>query len=387
MKRALSELSDLITSTTVPVKFQKSDQPNRPHIVNVVSTVCILPQSATETLYSLPLEEINMKLGCTQFAPRVFAAGIIKFTDVITDITILVFRSGKMVIVSCKTIDHARLWAQFIRILIEQVAGLKLTGRTVFSNFRIHNIVGHSHLGCKIDLQAMCDAAPACCKWDPSMFPGLKCKIWLTHDYKCGCDRRGGSGSARPTSTLTKFIGKESKCVCVVKVLVFDEGGIVITGSKTIDNVNSVFYRINQLAPQFETGKNDAVIPREDRFYHRLSRMMVPSGNTGKVVKEVVKKEVKQDDAMALILAGMASNRKASSVSNASGAGVADTTPLMRMAESNQLDNVLMTLAMDPGQKNDVDSNGLTALERMKRIPMSARGSHYRAILDALEKM
>ncbi len=170
----------------VPLKSRPFDQPDLPKIVNLVSTVILLPQRPDlpkDKQFRLPLKEISMKMGFSQYAPILFAANIMKLTDSIADITALLFSSGKMVLVSGKTENHTRAISQYVRVNIEGIECMmmdaegkvykgSLKGRTVFQQCSIHNIVGHGFLGCRIDLQAMCDTAPASCKWFPDLFPG-----------------------------------------------------------------------------------------------------------------------------------------------------------------------------------------------------------------------
>lgn len=73
----------------------------------------------------------------------------------------------------------------------------------------------------------MCDAAPASCKWFPDFFPGLKCKIWLNAEHKCNCKKKK---QVIEDEDIAVIIGKQNKCVCSVKVLIFDSGCMVITG-------------------------------------------------------------------------------------------------------------------------------------------------------------
>lgn len=147
-----------------------------PKIVNLVSTVELLPQGKG---YRLPLHAIARALACAQYAPVLFAANILKLTDSIGDCTPLVFASGKIVVVSGQTPHHTLYMSQLTRFILEQIQCAmraedgtinpcgSLVGRTIFRDCTIHNVVGHAELGCRINLQAMCEAAPSACKWVP----------------------------------------------------------------------------------------------------------------------------------------------------------------------------------------------------------------------------
>ena len=422
MKRDSAWLENEIRTmcrNVVPLKQVKQDASTAPPIiVNIVSTAILLPQRPDlppEKQYKLPLDAISMRLGCSQYAPVLFAANIIKFTDSTTNATVLVFGSGRIVMVSGLSPNHTRYISQMIRVIIEQIQCMmiaedgksivrgSLLGRTVFENCSIHNIVGHGDLGCKIDLQAMVDAAPACCTWAPDFFPGLKCKIWLNTEHKCvcGCGSSGGKKKGLSPSSprtplaakgeedevLKAVIGKQGKCTCIIKVLVFDSGRIVITGGRNVRDVNSVFFRIKHLAPMFKSGSSDSVIPKEDRFYQRLSAMMVPTGMTTKKAKLVQKPEMKPSDAIASVLSSIV-DASFSAADDCGGGtkrgGTGSGTPLMRMAEAGRVSDVRMTLEMDPEQANELDADGKSALDRLKAMSPHDRTVQHKQIMDLL---
>lgn len=412
--------------TVAPIKKTVLDPATAPPlIVNMVSTAVLLPQRLdlpADKRYKLPLDAISMRLGCSQYAPALFAANIVKFTDAGTNATVLVFGSGRIVMVAGLSPNHTRYISQMVRVIIEQVqcmmlsedgksiASGSLQGRTIFENCSIHNIVGHGDLGCRIDLQAMVDAAPSCCKWAPDWFPGLKCRIWLTDQHKCVCKSSashfpssvaspaagtpsaggGGARKDKEAKLLKKLIGKQNKCTCVLKVLVFDSGRIVITGGRSVRDVNAAFFRIKHLAPQFKSG--DLTIPKEDRFYKRLSAMLVPTGMTTKQAKVVKREEMKPSEAVASVLMQMLSATEGGSGGGGSGSvhanakrpKLAGGTPLMRMAEAGRVEDVKMSLAMDKSQAWDVDSEGRTPLDRIKLIPPQDRTVEHKEIMDAL---
>ncbi len=426
-----SQIGDMCRDI-IPLKQTKLDPATAPPIiVNIVSTAILLPQRPDlppEKRYKLPLDAISMHLGCSQYAPVLFAANIIKFTDSTTNATVLVFGSGRIVMVSGLSPNHTRYISQMVRLIIEQIQCMmvsedgkriavgSLLGRTVFENCSIHNIVGHGDLGCRIDLQAMVDAAPACCKWEPDFFPGLKCKIWLNTEHRCVCrvvpKREGASPAPSPrgglvvldtteAGVLKIIFGKQNKCTCVVKVLVFDTGRIVITGGRFVRDVNSVFFRIKHLAPQFKSGGGSSggatsSIPKEDRFYQRLSAMMVPTGMTTKQAKLIQRPEMKPSDAIASVISSSGSGAPSFLMSLVSGEGAAGAggggkraklaggTPLMRMAEAGRVGDVRMTLEMDASQADEKDSAGRTPLDRMNLIPIQERTTQHLEIIELL---
>jgi len=356
-----------------------------PAIVNLVSTVILLPQGKG---YKLPLHAIARALPSSQYAPVLFAANILKIKDSLGEATPLVFASGKIVVVSGQTPHHTLYVSQLTRFVIEQIEcamlgedGVvnprgSLMGRTIFEHCTIHNIVGHANLGCRISLQAIMEAAPSACKWVPDLFPGLKCQMWLTESGHCEC--------------------KLPKCVCAMKVLIFDSGRIVITGGRSVRDVNSIFFRIRAIAPQFASGDAGVVIPREDRFYQRLSTMLVPSGATMKDMEIVAPGEMDEDEALATLFEEQASlidNKDAEyppliDVGNPAAAAAApipdQETPLMVMAQAGRVQEVKFLLACQPNCTAAKDANGRTTLQRMRLIPASQRTAEQQEVIELL---
>jgi|SRR6185295_13863075 len=363
-------------ATTEPIRKrpQTLEQQRLPKIVNLVSTVELLPQGQG---YKLPLHAIARALACAQYAPVLFAANILKFTDSIGDCTPLVFASGKIVVVSGQTPYHTLYMSQLTRFIVEQVrcAMLRpdgsvdpcgsLVGRTIFKDCAIHNIVGHAELGCRINLQAMCEAAPSACKWVPDLFPGLKCRMWLTGSGRCECAK--------------------AKCVCAVKVLVFDTGRIVITGGRSIADVNTIYFRIRAMAPAFAAGHANTVIPREDRFYQRLSTLLVPSGDTMKDVEVVEPGEMTEMEALETLFAEQARLAAPAQVPDPPPhtAAVGDT-PLMQMAQAGRVEEVRMLLAFQPDAAYVRDQHGRTTLQRLKLVPQGQRTQQQQEIIEML---
>lgn len=380
-----------LLQNTVPVKLRKviPAYQQLPKMVNFVSTVTYLPPNAG---CKLPLLQIALNLGsCAQYSPRLFAAVIINFERT----TILLFASGKAVIVSGSSLEHTRYVSQVFRTVLGKIQCVfhdkqtnqteidKLDRTTVFINCRVHNIVSHANLdvGCKIDLQAMCDVAPGCCKWEPDFFPGLKCKIWLNEDYQCKC----ASGFVAPVDKegeiIKKVIGKPRKCECSLKVLIFDSGKFVITGARRTIDVNSVFFRIQDLVPQFKSN-NNAYIPRDDVFYKRLSTMMVPTGLTTKQIKTAVRNKPVADptDAFASVVSNIHFAKQTATTT------VLDRTPpFIRIALSGRVDDVLFLLQIDKNHANERDEQGRTALDRLRLIPASELTQDHKEIIDMLK--
>lgn len=380
----LSNFERKAIPSIVPVRSRPYVHKDAPQIVNMVSTVLILPQNQG---YKLPLESISRALGhCSQFTPAQFAANIVKTTDSISGCTALIFRSGNMVVVSAETQNHVRDTCQRFRLIVEQVqcpmeGGVvsTLQGRTIFKQCSICNIVGHSYLGMNIDLEALRDAGPDACKYTPDNFPGLKCHIWLTESQECVCKNK----IKIEDEEVRVLLKKQTKCSCTVKCLVFKTGRIVIIGARRISDINSVFFRIKRIAPNFEQG----AIPKNNKFYNAFAQMMIkkkpekaPEEAVSSVLNQVRNLEpvVKNGKKRArLYPANAPVQEKAFAMSS--------LCPLIKFADAGRVDEVTFTLAMDPKQAYATDSEGRTALERLKGIPSDRRTPQHDAIIKKLE--
>jgi TATA-box binding protein (TBP) (component of TFIID and TFIIIB) len=275
-----SQKCDHVIKNMTPLLKRPLLNKSIPNIVNMVSTTSILPPG-----YRLPLRELNVAMGpCSQYAPVQFAANILSITTSTTDSTVLVFGSGKLVLVSAISENHTQYINQFFRHIIEQIKCVmlnesnkptftNLVGRTVFENNVTHNVVGHGDLGMRIDLNALRDSNPGSVKWLPDSFPAAKCSIWITDDNMCHCQGGGGlpDDELESLPVLKKIVKR--KCHCTIKCLCFDTGKIVMIGGEHVKDVNFVFYRMQQLVPKFRTA-NQKIIPQEDRFEHRLGTML-----------------------------------------------------------------------------------------------------------------
>ena len=382
MKRGLERLAQIEANQKSLLKKKRPEEEELPNIVNFVATTPILPQTGE---YSLCLGTISNKWGCSQYAPNLFAANIIKTRDAVSTSTVLLFVSGIMVVVSGQSMNHARNVSQAVRLNIERTHCMmhrinpidgsveiykgSLKGRTTCSECSIHNIVGHGSVGFKLNLQKLVDTATNCWKWIPDLFPGAKGKIWLTESIRCECD--AGAPGVIPS--------KRVKCKCNIKVIVFDSGQVVITGGRTIEEVNAGFRRIRKLAPSFESS-NQTDVPRDERFYKRLADMMVPTGETMKNAETVQRKEMNEEEVLACVLSGI--TIAPSMMKEPSRKIEEGTTPLMRMAESGNIEGIEMLLLMDPDQIEKKDANGLDAIQRLQKL--SPRSKNTEQILKIL---
>lgn len=418
-----------------------SNNSTAPQIVNLVSTVHLLPQvkipGTKKLLHRLPLESIAVKMkACSQFAPRQFAANILRFTDSITDTTSLIFRSGKIVTVRGLSLNHTRLISQQFRMVIERVQTLAkdpetgkiisttLEGRTTYNNLSVHNVVGSGFLGVKVDLPKLQEAAPHCCQYMPDIFPGLMFQTWITQSQRCECSMsiKDEDFEDDDERAAEQIIDLKAKCVCVVKCLIFDSGELVITGGRDVDVVYKVFYQIQELAQHFKDndGKD---IPKEQRFNHRLAKLMIrladpdsdkksknqqgPSNKAvlvatdGLHVVTVVKQNSKrkrkkvelptltEDQAVAAVMIGLDNlkgNQRLKKAKKNTKVLDPKVTSLMKFAAAGKIQQLNMVLSMDPEQIHAKDGAGNTVLDRMRQTPRAEQTPQHIEVMDILKK-
>lgn len=372
-----------------------------PILVNTVSTVSILPPG-----YRLPLQSIANALGpCCQFEPTQFAAAIIKNITSTSDATALVFSSGKIVLTATTTHLHTMYMAHVFRLNIEHVECVmkdeiaNFDGRTTFENLKPHNMVGHGDLGVKVDLRALRNANPDSVKWIPDGFPAAKCCVWLTDDNMCHCSpsvaaplgprgdstqkegeeevyikkegevlppppAAGGEGQGEDDLILhivPKLFRK--RCACTIKCLVFPTGRVVLTGGRSMKDINSVFYRMKALAPHFEVGTTiNILVPRDI------------SSTTTKRKKE--KNTISHEDSLALLLHSIYDFKPKRIKKKA----VSTTNLLLAFAEHGRLNNVQDTLAMIQTEEGDEIENvkeTIAKLSSMERTLQQTSNLEY----------
>jgi TATA-box binding protein (TBP) (component of TFIID and TFIIIB) len=215
-----------ILNRVVPLKKVSNDNF---HIVNVVGIVHLLNQGEGICIESLSLYFGGM----VKYAPKCFAAAVLRIKDIISTTTCLVFRSGKLVCVGALTKYHLLLACQTYRQLLEKVIGIyrdkvtyklrniNLEGRTQFTNWGIQNIVAHDNLNCKPNLKYIAKIIPEVANWNPELFPGLKLLVWIKKKASCCCLKKK----------------KNNSCQCNLRVLLFDTGKYVTTGSTDIESI------------------------------------------------------------------------------------------------------------------------------------------------------
>ncbi|EDQ89488.1 uncharacterized protein MONBRDRAFT_36953 [Monosiga brevicollis MX1] len=113
------------------------------------------------------LAEVQKKTRNIEYNPRRFAACVIR--NKLPHSTGLLFSSGKLVIMGCKSEEQAeQAWSKFQDIVIKR-CNIAVTP----TGFKIHNVVGKVDVGFKIDLHKLHMEHSKFVTYDPETFPGL----------------------------------------------------------------------------------------------------------------------------------------------------------------------------------------------------------------------
>jgi transcription initiation factor TFIID TATA-box-binding protein len=171
----------------------------------------------------LPLEEIAWKC-FAEFNPKSFAAAKLRLMRPQT--TALIFASGKIVCTGAASERAARFGVTKIYDIVSKILP---AGKTALLDVKIENIVGTCFLGYPVSLKDayrwMRDSGDVTCMYSPELFPGLRFEIekWITHT----------------TDNID------------AKVLVFEEGNVVITGGKSRSDLLITWRTLRSLMQQF----------------------------------------------------------------------------------------------------------------------------------------
>lgn len=225
----------------------------------MVSTTWILPQKAN---YKLSLKDLGIAFApASQYAPSQFVGNIIKVRNYVTEASLLLFASGKIVVVGAKSKWNSQFLSQFGRLIAESVyctidgARANLSGRTIFDKHVVQNAVGFSDFTFEIDLQQFRDAYPESVYFTGS-FPAAQFYVWLTKDYECKCKSKLDKHVAMTLGKLAK-----SSCDCNIRCLLFKSGSIVLVGAKETHDIDSVFFRLKCIMPKFKLNAVTVVSP------------------------------------------------------------------------------------------------------------------------------
>eukprot|EP00730_Choanoeca_flexa_P017117 TRINITY_DN8200_c0_g1_i4.p2 TRINITY_DN8200_c0_g1~~TRINITY_DN8200_c0_g1_i4.p2 ORF type:complete len:205 (+),score=39.00 TRINITY_DN8200_c0_g1_i4:108-722(+) len=164
----------------------------------------------------IDLERVSKKALNTQYNPKRFAACIIRLKGQ-NKATALLFNSGKMVIMGAKSEQIAKNACDRFSDMIIKRCGIK----TRLIEFKIHNVVGCVDVQFKIDLSKLYLEQNLFCKYDAEVFPGLTYRMHTPE----------------------------------VVLLIFHSGKIVLTKSKTREDVLKAFEKMYPVLQQFRVAE------------------------------------------------------------------------------------------------------------------------------------
>ncbi|KAF2427409.1 hypothetical protein EJ08DRAFT_554743, partial [Tothia fuscella] len=162
----------------------------------------------------LTLSTIAQHARNTHYNPKRFAACIVRIRDPPT--TALIFSNGQTVVVGAKTIDLSKLAARKFARMVQ-----KLGYATKFENFQIRNMVATGHVCDPADylirLEGLAAKYMMFCRYEPEVFAGC---VWRMVEPK-------------------------------VVLLIFPNGKVVVTGAKSVGEVERAFERIYAFCWEF----------------------------------------------------------------------------------------------------------------------------------------
>eukprot|EP00485_Elphidium_margaritaceum_P007650 CAMPEP_0202697222 /NCGR_PEP_ID=MMETSP1385-20130828/10549_1 /ASSEMBLY_ACC=CAM_ASM_000861 /TAXON_ID=933848 /ORGANISM="Elphidium margaritaceum" /LENGTH=265 /DNA_ID=CAMNT_0049353617 /DNA_START=39 /DNA_END=836 /DNA_ORIENTATION=- len=196
---------DLPSSTSIeaPISSKLTQPVEQPKSQNVVATMNVGCQ--------LDLKTIVTRSRNSEYNPKRFSAVIMRIRD--PKSTALIFKTGKIVVTGAKSEDNAWVAARkYARIL------QKLDFPAKFMEFKIQNMVGSVSVGFPIRLEGLSRAHSQFTSYEPELFPGLIYRMQQPHR---------------------------------IVLLVFVSGKIVLTGAKSMEQINAAFSKIYPVLVQF----------------------------------------------------------------------------------------------------------------------------------------
>jgi len=152
-----------------------------------------------------------MKARNAEYNPKRFAAVIMRIREPKT--TALIFSTGKIVVTGAKSEDLAKHAARKYARIIQ-----KLGYEAKFKDFKIQNIVASADVRFPIRLETLSIQHRMFCSYEPELFPGL---IYRMLEPK-------------------------------VVLLIFVSGKLVLTGAKTVTNIQEAIENIYPVLEQFK---------------------------------------------------------------------------------------------------------------------------------------
>jgi TATA-box binding protein (TBP) (component of TFIID and TFIIIB) len=240
-----------------------NDYDEIPRVVNIVTTIHYLPidESSGKREFYFPLNTLSALFPCCQFKPRAFASLIIRMKDGDSEFTGLFFGSGKGLFVKCTGPFHSMYLSQEIRLALGEIPICvkdvknntiiedKLGKYINFKQWKVQNIVLTANLGFKVNLELLATTFQDKIKYNPTDFPGAQCIVSVKSKNECTCT-------------------KKAKCGCLATIIVFEQGAVIIGGTKTVREGNFAYYRFKAFLQDYK--KEDFEILDKERYRNRI---------------------------------------------------------------------------------------------------------------------
>ncbi|KAF4323210.1 hypothetical protein BBO99_00002762 [Phytophthora kernoviae] len=127
-------------------------------VVNVLGSGCIREP--------LDVKKLALMVRNADYAPRNFNALVMRFQD--PRATVLVYRSGKFVVLGATSVGDARLAADKLISILK-----KVSFPSKHTPLSIRNVVGSTEVCFKVRLEGLARHHSRFCTYEPELFPGL----------------------------------------------------------------------------------------------------------------------------------------------------------------------------------------------------------------------
>lgn len=366
------------------------DNDRIPKVVNVVTTAHFLPQElipgTKKRRYQFALHTLSMCFPVSQFKPSAFSSVIVRLKNDSDYFTCLFFSSGRCVFVRCKSPQHSLYITQQVRLLFNNLRvpidfgdgspiRMDVLGKYItLQRWNLENMVMSGNLGFRVCLPKLATVFAGIISYAPKDFPGAWCVVYIKPPSQCRCT-------------------KTFKCGCKATVLVFDRGSVIVAGTRTIQEGNSVYYRFSDAMEAFvddgvEFEKKDRYEARVARFSEYLRAYADAAASQKKQQKKERKRskineEEEEDDdeenydydeenrvVMETLINDTLEKLNLSLQPFSYREADPSVTDLMKACEGHQLANVRWLLAHDPTSDPHVcDARGKSAWDRCLEFP------------------
>jgi transcription initiation factor TFIID TATA-box-binding protein len=164
--RSLDEPVPVLAVPIVPlVPVTPAEPLRRVHFRNITGSV--------DLACPIDLKAVHCRLVESKYEPAKFCG--LRFKIRQPKVTLLLFKSGKMVCTGAKTPDDCKVGAKLAAQLVRMALGGKAPIK--FRNFGIHNMVATVNLGFRLALEDFALDNCMICDYNPEIFSGVICKI------------------------------------------------------------------------------------------------------------------------------------------------------------------------------------------------------------------